>query len=52
MTDWKEAWGYLCKTRLKAKRKKILKRHNHRQNRIMAKKLENVHVRLNGWAVI
>lgn len=52
MTDWKEAWGYCSKTRIVAKRKKALKRENHRKNRTAAKKLDDRHIRLNGWDVI
>jgi hypothetical protein len=51
MTDWVEAWRYCGRTRLIAKRKKALKRNNHRKNRLMAKKLDTQHVRLNGWDV-
>lgn len=52
MTDWVEAWRYCNKTRIVAKRKKALKRHNHRKNRLVAKKLDTQYVRLSGWDVI
>ena len=52
MTDWKEAWGYRCKTRLTARLKKKFKRQNHRANRRAAKNLDTVYIRLNGWDVI
>lgn len=29
--------------------KKFLKKLNHRRNRAVAKKLDNVHIRLNAW---
>lgn len=51
MTDWQRAWRYCGKTRNAAKGKKRLKRNNHRINRMVAKRLENVYVRLNGWDV-
>jgi hypothetical protein len=51
MTDWQRAWRHCGKTRNSAKGKKTLKRDNHRKNRIMAKKLDDVHVRLSGWDV-
>ena len=52
MTDWVEAWRYCGRTRLIAKRKKALKRENHRKNRTAAKKLGDRHIRLSGWDVI
>lgn len=51
MTDWVRAWRHCGKTRGTAKRKKALKRDNHRKNRIVARRLDNRHVRLSGWDV-
>ena len=33
------------------KAKKFLKRQNHKKNRAVAKKLDTVHIRLDGWAL-
>jgi ABC-type uncharacterized transport system ATPase component len=52
MTDWNRGWSLRCQTRRVAKSRKFLKRLNHRLNRRLAKKLDTVHIRLNGWDVI
>jgi hypothetical protein len=52
MNSWKKAWSYCLKNKGSAKFRKELKRFNHRANRRAAKRLENRHIRLNGWDVI
>jgi hypothetical protein len=51
MTDWKKAWAVCLKNRGSAKGRKELKRFNHRANRRAGKRLEDRHIRLNGWDV-
>ena len=48
---WKLAWSCSKKTRVRAKMRKRLKRENHRQNRIIGKKLDDICVPLTGWDV-
>jgi hypothetical protein len=52
MNCWKKAWNCCLKNKGSAKGRKELKRANHRANRRVGKKLDNVHIRLNGWDVI
>jgi len=51
MTDWIKAWTLVTKGS-KRRGKKDFKRLNHRANRRAAKRLEDRHIRLNGWDVI
>lgn len=50
MTDWQRAWRYVTKPS-KRRNKSWLRRRNHRKNRVVAKSLENIYFRLNGWEV-
>jgi hypothetical protein len=47
-TDWARASANIGGA---PKAKKFLKRQNHKKNRAAAKKLDNVYIRLNGWAL-
>jgi hypothetical protein len=50
MTDWRKAWKIVTKPSAR-RGKKAFKKLNHRANRNAAKRLEDRHIRLNGWDV-
>lgn len=52
MKDWDFSWSLRCKTRRNARFKKALKKQNHRRNRQVAKRLDTIYIRLNGWDVM
>lgn len=49
MTDWQKAWKYSKSGDRKLR--KFFKTLNHKANRRAAKRLEDRHIRLNGWDV-